>query len=291
MVTTYLAWLRVTEMDEVRSDQELAEKAAAERADAKRNMETSIRRAYQHVVYMASSEDERRVEKIRTFEHENQSALNGVSVWKELVGAAKAFDVGAFDARALIHNLTDSDFNKPLDEVRDLFWNSPRMPLLPGADGDLKRAIFEAIKTGKVVLVGSDGIERHVSGPDEIGVGQASLHLERPRPTEPTAEPATPGSGPQTNGGPGGIPPGGSDGQTGQPASESDLSFTLMASLASEDQRESVFRLLSAVAKSIDEGNVSYSKLSVSLVIDAHNAKRIEELAKAANIPVTIKPR
>jgi len=291
MVTTYLAWLRVTEMDEVRSDPELAEKAAAERADSKRNMETSIRRAYQHVVFMASSEDERRVEKIRTFEHENQSALNGVSVWKELVGAAKAFDVAAFDARALLHNLTDSDFNKPLDEVRDLFWNSPRMPLLPGADGDLKRAIFEAVKTGKVVLVGSDGIERHVSGPDEIGVGQATLHLERPRPTEPIAEPRTPGSGPQPDGGPGGIPPSGSDGQTGQSALESDLTFTLMASLASEDQRESVFRLLSAVAKSIDEGNVSYSKLSVSLVIDAQSAKRIEELAKAANIPVMIKPR
>jgi hypothetical protein len=64
-----------------------------------------------------------------------------------------------------------------------------------------------------------------------------------------------------------------------------------MASLTSEDQRFTVFKLLSAVAQAIDEGNVSYGKVSVSLVVEDAAALRIEELAKAANTSVTIKPR
>jgi hypothetical protein len=199
--------------------------------------------------------------------------------------------VGAFGAQALLHNLTDSDYNKPLDEVRDLFWNAPRMPLLPGADNDLKRALFEATNAGKIVLLGSDGIERHVSTPDEIGVGQASLHLEKPRLKVAGDEPAAgPGgsSGGDLPGDPPTLPP---DGPGGTTSSESELTFTLMASLASEDQRFSVFQLLNAVAKSIDDGNVSYSKVSVSLVIGSSDAKKIEELAKAANTTATIKPR
>ena len=289
-VTTYLAWLRVSEMNEVRSDPELADKAVEERNEAKRNMETAIRRAYQHVVYLASAEDDRRVEKVRTFEHENQSALNGVTVWKELASAAKAFDVGAFGAQALLHNLTESDYNKPLDEVRDLFWNTPRMPLLPAGDADLKRAIFEAVSSGRIALVGSDGIERHVATPDEIGVGQASLHLEKPRPMAAPGEPANGSNGPDGRFRPGDpapppVPPG------VPPSAESDLTFTLMASLASDDQRFNVFQLLNAVAKAIDVGNVSYSKVSVNLVIENGDAKKIEQLAKAANTSVTIKPR
>jgi hypothetical protein len=277
-------------MNEVRSDPELADKATEERNEAKRNMETAIRRAYQHIVYLASAEDDRRIEKVRTFEHDNQSALNGVAVWKELVDAAKAFDAGVFGAQALLHNLTESDYNKPLDEVRDLFWNTPRMPLLPAGDADLKRAIFEAVNSGKIALVGADGVERHVSTPDEIGVGQSSLHLEKPRPKIKEDEPGGP-QGPGGGFGPGDPPvppPVGPGGPTG---AESDLTFTLMASLASADQRFSVFQLLNAVAKSIDDGNVSYSKVSVSLVIESGDAKKIEGLAKAANTPVTIKPR
>jgi hypothetical protein len=290
-VTTYLAWLRVSEMNEVRSDPELSEKAAEERSEAKRNMETTIRRAYQHVVYLASTEDDRRVDKTLTFEHDNQSALNGVSVWKELVNAAKAFDIGAFSAQALLHNLGETDYNKPLDEVRDLFWTAPRMPLLPNGDSDLKHAIFEAINAGRVVLVGADGAERHVSTQDEIGVGQASLHLENTQARsgrgELIAEPFVPGA---VDGGVDSPPPV-ATGAFGTTGSESDLTFTLMASLTSEDQRFTVFKLLSAVAQAIDEGNVSYGKVSVSLVVEDAAALRIEELAKAANTSVTIKPR
>jgi hypothetical protein len=68
---------------------------------------------------------EPRGERLISFEHENQTALDGSIVWKALVEAGKAFEVGAFSGKALIHNLRDDDYGRPLDEVRDLFWKLP----------------------------------------------------------------------------------------------------------------------------------------------------------------------
>jgi len=291
-VTTQIAWLRVSEMNEVRNDPDLLEKANAELVEARRNVEKAMRRAYQHVVYLAPSPDGGRIEQTLTFEHENQSALNGTSVWKALVEAAKAFDVDEFDAKALLFNLTDADYNKPLDEVRDLFWSSPRLPLLPHGDADLKRAIFEAVRSGQLRLVGADGIDRHVSSADEIGIGQASLRIEKPLPPEVTE------GGPDradSTGGTGGPvvpppkPPGG--GGVITTPSESELSFTLMVSLSSDEQRENIYRVLSAVAAAVDEGKVSYSKASMTLVINPTVASDISELLKKAGISASLKAR
>jgi hypothetical protein len=112
------------------------------------------------------------VDRTITLEEENQTALDGTIVWKKLVEAEKAFDEGKLSGRALVHNLRDDDYGRPLDEVRDLFWNSPRMPLLPRGDTDLQRAIFEAIQDGTLLLVSADGTELPVNSPGEIGVGQ-----------------------------------------------------------------------------------------------------------------------
>jgi hypothetical protein len=293
VVAAYLAWLRVSEMNEVRNDAELLEKANAERAEAKRNMETAVRRAYQHVIYLDAASDGQRIDHTITFEQENQSALNGTSVWKALVDVAKAFDVGAFDAKALLFNLSQADYAKPLDEVRDLFWNSPRLPLLPNGDVDLKRAIFEAVLNKQVRLVGSDGIERQVSSPDEIGIGQASLRLEKP------VQGSTPSNTTEPN-----LPAG--DSPTTQPAvpqdkganddvkggaTESELSFTLMVSLSSDEQRENLYRVLSAVAAAVDEGSVSYSKASINLIVSSSTGSKIVDLLKVAGVAATIKAR
>ena len=102
-------------------------------------------------------------------------------VWKALVARGKAFDISALDAKALLHNLADGDYQRPLDEVRDLFWSAPRMPLLPGGDGDLQQAIFQALQAGNLRLVGVDGLDRVVTRPGEIGVGQSSLRLAKPK--------------------------------------------------------------------------------------------------------------
>ena len=53
---------------------------------------------------------EPRVERLISFEHENQTGLDGSIVWKAFVKAGKAFEVGAFSGEALIHNLRDDDY-------------------------------------------------------------------------------------------------------------------------------------------------------------------------------------
>ena len=63
---------------------------------------------------------EPRVERLISFEHENQTALDGSIVWKALVEAARRSRSAAFSGKALIHNLRDDDYGRPLDEVRDL---------------------------------------------------------------------------------------------------------------------------------------------------------------------------
>jgi hypothetical protein len=299
MVTAYLAWLRVSQMNEVRSDPELLEKANAERTEARNSMDSAVRRAYQHVVYLSASPDDRRTDETLTFEHENQSALNGTSVWKALVDKAKAFDVGAFDARALLFNLSDSDYGKPLDEIRDLFWSSPRLPLLPNGDADLKHAIFDALRTGQLRLVGTDGIDRQVSRADEIGVGQSSLRLAKPisadTATVPGAASDGAGSGETTSSSGEFSPlPGGAHGEpigTTAVAMESELNFTLMTSLSGDAQREGVYHVFSAVARAVDEGDVSYSKASVSLVLSSTTGAEILKLLQDAGIAASLKER
>lgn len=69
------------------------------------------------------------------------------------------------------------------------------MPLLPGGDSDLQRAIFEALQAGKLRLVGADGLDRVVTRPGEIGVGQSSLRLAKPQTGESPAGGTTGDSG------------------------------------------------------------------------------------------------
>ncbi len=283
----YLAWVRVSDMVDVKADEELAEKARGEKLEARRNLETAVRRAYQHIMYLHLGEGEMRVEKTITFEHENQSSLDGTTVWKALVDAEKAFDVGTFNAKALLHNLRDADYGKPLDEIRDLFWSAPRMPLLPGGEADLQRAIYEAVAAGNLTLVGSDGTERAVTGPSEIGVGQSGVRLAKPTPAEPD-EPAgddtpdTPsGDGGKTTPGGGGSSP--DDGQTKtdpETAKEKQIAFSLRTSLLQDQPRDTLYTLLQALADVVDEGKSSYAEVMLKVRVRADNAEAIAELAR-----------
>lgn len=79
----------------------------------------------------------RRADKEFRFEQDNQSALDGCIVWAKFRDLGKTVGIGEFNAKALLHNLADGDYDRPLDKLRDLFWNSPRMPL--HAEGDQDR--------------------------------------------------------------------------------------------------------------------------------------------------------
>jgi len=273
----YLAWDRVAQMVDVQSDEDLSEKAKTERAEARRNLETAVRRAYQHVMYLAHGDetaDEPREERIITFEQENQTALDGTTVWKALVDAGKAFDVGTFSGKALLHNLRDEDLGRPLDEVRDLFWNAPRMPLLPNGETDLQRAIYEAVTDGSLRLVGNDGIERQVTSASEIGVGQSSVRLAEPVPEE--------------TGDTGGDEATGNDATRPEdghgpdvPVVEKQVTFSLRTSLSADDSRDALYALLTALADRVDERAVSYAEVMVKLRVAEGAAKVIADLAKA----------
>lgn len=282
-VATYLAWARVCEIDAVRVDEEQLQKATEERATARREMDAVIRRAFQYIVYLdvrQEEEDQGRFERVERFEQESQSALDGTVVWAKLVELGKAFGLGEFDAKGLLHNLSRTDYGRPLNELRDLFWSSPRLPLLPGGDTDLQRAIFEAVQGGQLRVVDEGEIERAVMRPGDIAVGSMALRL---------AEPAgTKGEGP---GQPQPAPAGDQRPTTASPtAKEVQLSFSLSVGLRDQKRRDSVWSLMNGLATRIDDGDVSHIQAAVKIVLPEKTAEKLKDLAGGAGVSIHVTP-
>lgn len=180
LATEYLAWKRVASLDTVLASDETKSTALEHRREAEKRLRKAIKEAYQHILYLGEDgQGGREVRAIR-LQKENQSALDGQIVWAALDEDGKAFSSGQFGATALIHNLRESDWGKPLSEIRDAFWNTPRLPLLPNGDADLRSALFDAVQAGEVVLVGTDGARRTVTSPADINLGAAGIKVERP---------------------------------------------------------------------------------------------------------------
>ena len=188
LAVEHLARKRVADIEAVRADDELFEKAKAEVKDAEDRLKKAIRDAYQHVLYLGEDADGNRAVRAIRFDKEGPTSLDGSIVWAALADAEKAFGKGEFNAKALLHNLRSTDWGRPLSEIRDSFWNTPRLPLLPDGDDDLRRALFEAIKEGKVRLVDKDGDERKATTPSEINLSSSGLRIAKPdEPPGPTA--------------------------------------------------------------------------------------------------------
>lgn len=180
IATEYLAWKRVASLDAVSANAQLKAQADEQRAEAERRLKKAVKEAYQHILYLGEdAAGGREVRSIR-LQKENQSALDGQIVWAELADADKAFGVGEFDARALLHNLRDQDWGKPLSEIRDGFWNTPRLPLLPGGDADLRSAVYSAVQAGDLVLVGADSQPRTVTTAADVNLGASGIRIQKP---------------------------------------------------------------------------------------------------------------
>ena len=289
----YLAWDRVAGMDAVRADEELSEQARTERSEARRNLESAVRRAYRHFVYLGEGDqqDEPRVDRTIAFEPDSgQSSLDGTAVWKALVAQGKAFDTSALTAKALLHNLDVKDYGRPLDELRDLFWSSPRLPLLPDEERDLQRSIYEAVSAGQLRLVGADDADRAVTRPADIAVGSSGLRLAPPKPTvevTPLGEADAP-----TPPGPSDGTPSGGTGKTGptptQPPptppapTEREIAFSLMTSMADSDTRDGVRRLLLDLANAADDGKISWAQVQIKVVVASDISDELEADVRAA---------
>ena len=131
-------------------DEDMKAEAAEKRSAARKAMDDAVdARTSTSCTSAEAKAAKGRADKEFRFEQDNQSALDGGSRLGEAQGARqRPWESGSSPAKALLHNLTDGDYARPLDEVRDLFWSAPRMPLLPRGDADLQRAIFEAITAG-----------------------------------------------------------------------------------------------------------------------------------------------
>jgi Protein of unknown function (DUF499) len=286
----YIAWSRVADLDAVKTDDELNGKAHEELREARKNLHKAVRRAYQHVSYLGQGEDgENRAAREFKFEGENQTALDGTTVWAKLIEEGKAVGIDAFRARALLVNLRADDYGRPLDELRDLFWSSPRLPLLPQGEQDLKEAIFDAVIKGDLRLVDDSGEERAVTRAGDIAVGSPTLRLARPQPVSsreesqadqkrPSAERETTTTTP-------------SSGQPGSPLeAEVQLALTLTTSLSDQDRRNHVWDVLHRVTAHVDDGDASHIQFVLKLVLHADAANQVAEAARQASINPTITP-
>lgn len=307
----YLAWNRVAGMHDVQAQEDLHSQAKERLAEARRALKTAVRRAYQHVVYLSAGGSELpRADKVITFERENQTALDGRTVWAALVEARRALGQGELDADALLHNIAD-DYGKPLDEVRDAFWSSPRKPLLHGGESDLQNAIYEAVTTGRLRLVGSDGTDRVVARPGDVGIGTSGLRLQPPASTEskPSSERSAPDESPAPQGTEGANTatagttdrPGGNDiTETGgvqvgsgehndtraastTPTSQLEVSFALITGLAEEDKRNAVYDLLDALTTAVDHGDATHLQIQVRIRTNRPAGEKITDAAKTAD--------
>jgi hypothetical protein len=295
VVTNYVAWCRVCEFDAVRLDGELLDKAKEQRDDAKRGMDRAIKGAYQHVVYLAAGEGgEGRVDKDVRFEQPNQSALDGSVVWAELAHRGKTFGTGEFSAKALIHNLSPNDYGRALGELRDLFWSAPRMPLLPGGESDLQDAVYNAVRSGVVRLVGPDGADCAVTRAADIAVGSSSLALHLPKAKDAEAQPEhRDGASRAGEGEQGG--PSGSKKQLGRladaapPEPEVQVKFSLNTSLSEKERRTAVWKAVSSLGEQVDTV-ASHVQLVVNVVLPESQARALVEHAKAAGASPTSTP-
>ncbi len=180
-----IAWERTLALPVVREDDDMHKRARTESREVKRRFEALVRRAYAHVLYLAEGPNGREMRDIR-FQSDNQSALDGSVVWSALRQYGKAFAPHDLDKQALMHNLRSNDWNRPLCEIRDDFWKAPRLPLLPSGEGDLRRALFDAVSSGEVEIVGADNQPRQVINEGHINLGSTELRIRRPEPTQPT---------------------------------------------------------------------------------------------------------
>jgi hypothetical protein len=181
-----VAHLRVAELQAVSSDPSAEAEIKRLVADLKKKTTDQLRAAFQHIVYVnesidASGNRTRILDGAKTTS-DAESALNGTHVWAHLADAnvERAFPQGGFDAAALLRLLDDhNDWGKPLSELRNAFYKTPRLPLLYDGDQDLQRAIFAAVSQDKLRVVTPAGVEATVGAPGEINLA-SSHRLERP---------------------------------------------------------------------------------------------------------------
>ena len=158
------------------------------------------------------------------------------------------------------------------------------MPLLPGGDGDLQRAIYDAVESELLRLVGADDGDRHVTGASEIGVGQTSLRLAKPSSETSTDQQENTDDAEDEDEGGGDSQDDSETGDTGgkgESAAEKQVAFALRSSLTGES-RDAVYRLLQELADKVDAGHVTYAEVMVKMRMPDSGAQAVAKLVSDA---------
>jgi hypothetical protein len=298
----YAARQKVMAGPEVEADQEMAARAAAELGEARKRLDDAIQRAFQSVLYLTQPDP--MADRSVTLRSLENGTLDGTIIWNELAEAQKTFKSGTFDATALLHNLRDADYQRPLGEVRDAFWNTPRLSLLPADGSDLRQAIFQAVREDRLRIVRAGGEPVVVNDLTGINFNAPTYRLAKPEPAKPVKEPGPPdapgkgqpGRGASQAGGqppPEGQqpPPPGGDGDKLSPA-EQVFAFSVMKNLVSEPSAtDNLAQLFRRLFDLLDRGSVSYLQGTLQVQLPAAQAQEIAELAKSMGIAITIRDR
>jgi hypothetical protein len=290
--TQYLARQKALAAPEVQRDNDLKISGTRELADAKQQLERAIRRAYQHLCYLAQPDPnrERYLEQL-TFDDENRSAIDGTIAWKALVERDKVLDAGQFDAETLDHNLRENDYGRTLSEIRSAFYQAPRLPLLYSGDSDLRQAIYDAATSGLLDIVDGAGEVVAVTTPGEVNLASTGLRLVEPQLEVESTDGGDDAEGgdESTEGSGNGVAGGGTGPEASEPV-EQQLSFTLMRNLLANphdaDRLADIFRILYAT---LDERNASYLQGTMSMILDPTSADLLREKLTELGVQPTIK--
>lgn len=276
IATDYLAWRRVASLTTIQEDQEQFSSVTERRDNAKNRLEKAVKEAYQHILYLGDDGYDGREMAMVRLQQKNQSALDGNIVWSSLVDADKAIGVQQFSTRALVHNLRDSDWGRPLSEIRDEFWNAPRLPLLPGGESDLRQALYDAIKSDEIILVDADGKQRIVTSPSDINFGSSDIRIQRPdlKLESPEDE--------EGNGTPSTLPP-----PPSPPSAEQQVAVSATRALRDVSERNAMRQLLNQIANAVDE-DASWIQVVVKVTAPGETADKIVDRANEAGINPTV---
>ncbi len=311
----YLARQKALAAPEVQADDELKATGTKELATAREQLEKALKRAYQHVAYLAQPDPdgERYLDQL-TFDDDNFAALDGTIVWKGLAARDKVFDAGQFGSKALLHNLRDQDYGRTLSDIRAAFYSAPRLPLLYAGDRDLQQAIYDAVSEGLLTVVDGAGTAVAVTAPNQVNLSSTGLRLALPKPAtcpkcgQPAhdGDCATGSDGDQgaaagrgtagTAGGASGQRPttgGGSTDAGGDeeaPAKDKQVAFSFTSNLlASADSADGFAALFRTFYMALDERQISYLQGTIQLVLQAEAAEEIQQRLVDLGITPTVK--
>ena len=323
IATDYLAWKRVSSLDAVRSDDDMAPQAREQLNESKKRLHRAVKDSYQHVFFLSEDSTVGQTARDIRLQKENQSALDGSVVWAALTEEAKAFGSGQLTAGALVFNLGDGHMGRPLSEIRDSFWNTPRLPLLPGGEPELRRAIYAAVADGKLELVDEGGNVIRAEREADINLANTGIRVREPRP-EGSVDQVGPVTVPDLAGKPlaaarvelqtlgltANLPE--TDGnvatqslQPGEQVSagtpvtlevveapssgEQQVTISTFTSLRDDEgRREDVVALLRTITNAVDSGKATYVGLQMQIAANPESAAKIAQAAETAGVNFNI---